>query len=106
MRISDWSSDVCSSDLVINPVNFTGLLLAGSAQGAHVADYMADLASVTGKVQLNERPVHPEEVGKSLDALASGGRGLRIYRGGRPYGFWEAEAQNLKLGDQIGRAHV
>ncbi|SNS80574.1 potassium channel family protein [Sphingopyxis indica] len=86
---------------VINPVNFTGLLLAGSAQGAHVADYMADLASVTGKVQLNERPVHPEEVGKSLDALASGGRGLRIYRGGRPYGFWEAEAQNLKLGDLV-----
>src|SRR3546814_4128864 len=31
---------------VINPVSFTGLLLAGSAQGAHVADYMADLASV------------------------------------------------------------
>lgn len=86
---------------VINPVNFTGLLLAGSAQGAHVADYMADLASVTGKVQLNERPVHPEEVGKSLDQLASGGRGLRIYRGGRPYGFWEAEAQNLKLGDFV-----
>ena len=35
---------------VINPVSFTGLLLAGSAEGAHIADYMADLASVTGKV--------------------------------------------------------
>jgi len=86
---------------VINPVNFTGLLLAGSAQGAHVADYMADLASVTGKVQLNERSVHPEEVGKSLDTLATGGRGLRIYRSGQPYGFWEAEAQNLELGDLV-----
>src|SRR3546814_3216379 len=40
---------------VINPVSFTGLLLAGSAQGAHVADYMADLASVGGRVQLRER---------------------------------------------------
>ena len=30
------------ADNVINPVRFTGLLLAGSAQGAHIADYLAD----------------------------------------------------------------
>ncbi len=84
---------------VINPVSFTGLLLAGSAQGAHIADYMADLASVSGKVQLNERPVRPEEIGKSIDELASGGRGLRIYRGGQPIGFWEAGAKSLQNGD-------
>ncbi len=86
---------------VINPVSFTGLLLAGSAQGAHVADYMADLASVSGKVQLAERPVRPEEVGKSLDELATGGRGLRIYRGGKPYGFWEEEAKKLQPTDMV-----
>jgi voltage-gated potassium channel len=86
---------------VINPVSFTGLLLAGSAQGAHVADYMADLAAVGGKVQLRERPVSGEEIGSSLDRLASGGRGLRIYRGGKPYGFWEAETNTLQAGDTI-----
>ncbi|WP_411341142.1 potassium channel family protein [Sphingopyxis sp. J-6] len=86
---------------VINPVSFTGLLLAGSAQGAHVADYMADLASVGGRVQLRERPVSGEEIGRSIDQLASGGRGLRIYRGGKPYGFWEAEAKRLEPGDLI-----
>ncbi|WP_422060609.1 potassium channel family protein [Sphingopyxis sp.] len=86
---------------VINPVSFTGLLLAGSAQGAHVADYMADLAAVGGKVQLKERPVSAEEIGRSLDQLASGGRGLRIYRGGKPYGFWEDEARKLEPGDTI-----
>ena len=86
---------------VINPVSFTGLLLAGSAQGAHVADYMADLAAVGGKVQLRERPVSGEEIGSSLDRLASGGRGLRIYRGGKPYGFWEEEANILQAGDTI-----
>jgi voltage-gated potassium channel len=86
---------------VINPVSFTGLLLAGSAQGAHVADYMADLAAVGGKVQLRERPVSGEEIGSSLDRLASGGRGLRIYRGGKPYGFWEAETNKLEPGDMI-----
>ncbi|MDZ3833410.1 MAG: potassium channel family protein [Sphingopyxis sp.] len=86
---------------VINPVNFTGLLLAGSAQGAHVAEYMANLASVTGKVQLSERPVHVEEIGRSLDDLATRGRGLRIYRRGEAYGFWEAEAQKLEAGDLV-----
>lgn len=86
---------------VINPVSFTGLLLAGSAEGAHIADYMADLASVTGKVQLNERPVRADEIGKSLDQLTSGGRGMRIYRGGKPLGFWEPEAQSLQAGDTV-----
>jgi len=77
------------ADNVINPVRFTGLLLAGSAQGSHVADYMADLASVGGQVQLVERRVLPEEVGRSLDNLATGGRGLRVYRGEQELGFWE-----------------
>ncbi|MBW8295646.1 TrkA family potassium uptake protein [Sphingopyxis sp.] len=86
---------------VINPVSFTGLLLAGSAQGAHVADYMADLASIGGRVQLRERPVVATEIGRSIDQLANEGRGLRIYRGGKPYGFWEPEAQNLEPGDLI-----
>lgn len=86
---------------VINPVSFTGLLLAGSAQGAHVADYMADLAAVGGKVQLRERKVSAEEIGRSLDQLASGGRGLRVYRAGKPYGFWEPEVQRLEGGDTI-----
>ena len=86
---------------VINPVSFTGLLLAGSAQGAHVADYMADLASIGGRVQLRERPVSAGEIGRSIDQLASEGRGLRIYRGGKPFGFWEPEAQSLAPGDMI-----
>jgi voltage-gated potassium channel len=86
---------------VINPVSFTGLLLAGSAQGAHVADYMADLASIGGRVQLRERPVAAGEIGRSIDQLASEGRGLRIYRGGKPFGFWEPEAQSLAAGDLI-----
>ncbi len=89
------------ADNVINPVRFTGLLLAGSAQGAHVADYMADLASVGGKVQLIERPVMADEIGRPLDQLASGGRGLRIYRDGHPHGFWEVEAGKLQPGDIV-----
>ncbi|MFA7586916.1 MAG: potassium channel family protein [Novosphingobium sp.] len=86
---------------VINPVRFTGLLLAGSAQGSHVADYLADLASVSGRVQLVERPATPADIGQSLDKLPTGGRGLRIYRGGTIIGFWETEAQAIRAGDLI-----
>jgi voltage-gated potassium channel len=86
---------------VINPVRFTGLLLAGSAQGAHIADYLADLASVSGHVQLVERPVRPEEIGRPLTQLATGGRGLRIYRNGGSCGFWEDEAGALQEGDIV-----
>ena len=89
------------ADNVINPVRFTGLLLAGSARGAHIADYLADLASVTGRVQLVERPVKREEIGKSLSELVTGGRGMRIYRNGRACGFWEPEAEVLQAGDVV-----
>ena len=86
---------------VINPVRFTGLLLAGSAQGAHIADYLGDLASVSGRVQLVERPVLPDEIGKPLSELSTGGRGLRIYRNGGACGFWENEAGALQAGDVV-----
>ena len=89
------------ADNVINPVRFTGLLLAGSAQGSHVADYLADLASVSGRVQLVERPVRPEEIGKPLNSLATGGMGLRIYRGEDAIGFWEDGAKALQTGDIV-----
>lgn len=86
---------------VINPVRFTGLLLAGSVKGAHIADYLADLASVGGRVQLVERIVSAEECGKSITDLKSGGQGLRVYRNGRAIGFWEDECQMLQPGDVL-----
>lgn len=85
---------------VINPVSFAGLLLAGSTDSAHIADYIADLASSSGRVQLQERQVTAEECGKPLSAIARG-LGVRLYRDGRPYGFWEPEAESLIPGDCI-----
>lgn len=85
---------------VINPVSFAGLLLAGSTDSAHIADYIADLASSSGRVQLNEREVTAGECGKPLSAIARG-LGVRVYRDGVPYGFWEPEAATLREGDHI-----
>ncbi len=89
------------ADIVINPVRFTGLLLAGSVKGAHIADYLADLASVGGRVQLVERVVRPEECGRPITDLKSGGQGLRVYRNGRAIGFWEEDCQMLQPGDVV-----
>ena len=85
---------------VINPVSFAGLLLAGSCTGPHIADYIADLASVHGRVQLKERRVLPGEGGMTLAAL-SDGVPVRIYRDGRAIGFWEDDAQALEEGDLL-----
>lgn len=85
---------------VINPVSFAGLLLAGSCSGQHIADYMADLAAAGGRVKLSERMAAANEVGQPLQAIRTG-IAVRIYRDGRPIGFWEAGAQAVEAGDMI-----
>jgi voltage-gated potassium channel len=85
---------------VINPVSFAGLLLAGSAHGPNISDYLADLASAHGRVHLAEREVRSDECGKSLADIATG-LGVRVYRDGKPIGFWEQGARSLCTGDRI-----
>lgn len=85
---------------VINPVQFTGLLLAGSTHGPHLAEYLQDLARKDGRVVLHEREVRPDEVGKPLSAIAPG-MGLRIYRDGQPYGARNPACAALQAGDTI-----
>jgi voltage-gated potassium channel len=87
-------------DVVINPVTFSGTLLAGSAEDPHVAEYLADLSAAAGKVKLLERKARAEEVGKALSQITTG-MGVRIRRRNRPHGFWEPEAQRLEEGDMI-----
>lgn len=86
---------------VINPVSFAGLLLAGSCHGPNISDYLNDLASIHGRVKLAQRDVADDEVGKSLAEIVSGGLGLRVYRAGKAYGFWEPESHSLETGDTI-----
>jgi voltage-gated potassium channel len=88
------------ADTVINPASFAGLLLAGSTHGSHIADYLADLASISGSVALHERVVAAHEVGRPLADLATG-LGVRLYRDGVAHGFWEPEAASLRAGDVV-----
>ena len=88
------------ADVVVNPLDFAGLLLATTHGGQHIADYLADLASREGRVQLIERDVRPDEVGKALKDI-SDGLGLRIIRDGTAYGFWRPQVQKLEPGDIV-----
>ena len=85
---------------VINPVSFTGLLLASSCHGQHIAEYLADLASVSGRVLMEERPVAKNEIGMRLRDIPDG-MAVRLYRGDQAFGFWEPEAQSLQAGDIV-----
>jgi len=91
---------LAGADVVVNPFDFAGLLLATTHAGQHIADYLADLATMGGRVRLIERDVRPDEVGKALKDLKEG-LGLRIIRDGTPYGFWRPQVQNLEAGDII-----
>ena len=88
------------ADVVVNPLDFAGLLLATTHGGQHIADYLADLASRDGRVQLIERDVRPDEIGKALKDI-SAGLGLRIIRDGTAYGFWRPQVQKLEPGDIV-----
>ncbi len=85
---------------VINPVSFSGLLLAGSTHGPHIADYLSDLASSSGSVILTERLAHASDVGRPLRDCGPG-VGLRIYRDGVPLGFEDARTGRVEEGDII-----
>lgn len=97
---NEFPARAAGANTVINPVSFAGLLLAGSVQGTHVADYMLDLASVDGRVHLSERCVTAAEIGKPLSSITTG-LGVRIYRDGEPYGFFEEQAKALQPDDVI-----
>ncbi len=88
------------ADTVVNPVAFGGQLLAMSTEGMRARDYIADLVTGEGRVHLRERPVLPSEIGHPLSAVTTG-RALRIYRGERIIGFWEADAAELREGDVL-----
>ena len=87
------------ADVVINPVSFTGLLLATSSQGEHLADYLHDLVTTEGQVMLRERAAKAEEVGKSLKEVCDG-LAVRLYRGGIVHAPWDPAAK-IKPGDMI-----
>ena len=88
------------ADTVINPVSFTGLLLASSLEGPFRAEYLADLATSAGRVELRERIITSEEVGRSLQEICTG-QAVRLIRDGKPQAPSDLGFQRLQPGDRI-----
>lgn len=88
------------ANVVVNPVDLGGHLLARATGSANVVDYVTDLVTSTGRVCLQERPVTAAEIGRPLAQVATG-LGVRIHRGEAIYGFWEVAAGTLQAGDVI-----
>jgi len=88
------------ADTVINPVSFSGLLLASSLDGPFRADYINDLATSEGRVMLRERLIGDAEAGRSPTDLCSG-QVVRLIRDGRALRTKDLSAQSLRAGDRI-----
>ena len=95
----DLARDAGAS-IIVNPVSFGGQLLAQCTNGPHVADYVADLVTRGGSVELRERPVRPDELGRGVRDLV-GTQVVRLYRGDRAFGIWDREAEAIQLGDMV-----
>ncbi len=69
---------------VINPVRFTGLLLAGAAQGCAYRR-LSDRPRLGRRAGCSWSSARcwRRKIGKSLTELATGGLGLRVYRAAR-----------------------
>src|SRR3546814_2625708 len=78
MRISDWSSDVCSSDLSFG--NYSDLSLEGAISGPIVGDKL--LARVSAKMQERDGHGTNATTGKDVDDLKT--RAVRAILDFRP----------------------
>jgi voltage-gated potassium channel len=88
------------ADTVINPVSFTGLLLASSLEGPYRAEYLTDLATSAGRVELRERVVTADEVGRSPQEICTG-QAVRLIRDGKPHATGDPSVVRLAPGDRI-----
>src|SRR3546814_8505556 len=100
MRISDWSSDVCSSDLDLQgPKLRVGTFPDGPIRLEKGAAFRLELKPGPGNAQRATLP-HPEifaAIGPGTDLLLDDGTvRLRVVRGGKDFADTE----------EIGRAHV
>ena len=88
------------ADTVINPVSFSGLLLASSLEGPYRAEYLNDLANSEGRVMLRERIIAESEAGRSPQQISTG-QVVRLIRDGRAHAADDPSFQSLRAGDRI-----
>ncbi len=87
------------ANVTVSPSQISGFLLADSVSHSHVNEFVLDVLSSGGRLLLNERPARDDEDGRPLGVVA-GSMVLRVYREGKPIGFWEPDA-TIRRGDVV-----
>ena len=82
---------------VVRPSQAGGYLLADSVSSNYVTDYVFDLLTSDGRVELVERAPTASEIGKRMKEIDRG-IAVRLYRKGQPVGFWENNSE-IQSGD-------
>jgi len=88
------------ADVTVSPSQISGFLLADSVSHHHVTDFVLDVLSSGGRLLLNERPAREEELGMPAGVVGTS-MIVRIYRDGKPVGFWEPEGRVIRAGDVV-----
>ena len=88
------------ASIIVNPVSFGGQLLAQCTTGPHVADYVTDLVTRAGRIELRERAVRAEEEGRSPRDV-TGSQIVRIYRGDQAIEVARTGDQRMLAGDWV-----
>ncbi len=88
------------ASIIVNPVSFGGQLLAQCTTGPHIADYVTDLVTRGGRIELRERAVRAGEVGMSPRDIV-GGQIVRIYREDQAIEIAQIDDQRLLSGDWV-----
>src|SRR3546814_9769428 len=99
MRISDWSSDVCSSDL---PEDRLQIAIIG--RGGDVRDVIEVSLHGLGRAQAIQRMDHEERIAQPAEAVIPVAAAVR--RLGDRGGYRGDDAAALLEIAEIGRAHV
>src|SRR3546814_2773619 len=117
MRISDWSSDVCSSDLIIGPFRLASDEARVVDEEVHVGKHLGDDADVAGKTVLigfaaerqalvNADVLHPQGTGLLDHAQALLVMQEEAAPARPPLGVALPGRDAPGPGQQIGSAHV
>lgn len=88
------------ADVTVSPSQISGFLLADSVGNRHINEFVLDVLSSGGRLLMVERAAKPEEVGKPAGVIGAA-MILRIYRDGKPIGFWEPEGRSIQAGDTV-----
>jgi voltage-gated potassium channel len=84
---------------IISPATYGGYMLAAAVDQQYLADYLEDFLTAGGQVNIVERPVEAEDIGKTAKDLQPNVL-LRVYRHGTILSPWEfQDGHRLEKGD-------